>query len=101
MTWSYEAANARTRSRTSVDVDRRIYALVADTGQLYGLSDRESGVLLGGALGTPSKAVATELGCSSKTVDEYWRRIYRKTGCSSRQEIIALLLRRAVTVPSR
>jgi DNA-binding CsgD family transcriptional regulator len=35
---------------------------------------------------------AAELGISPKTVDELWRRTYKKLDCRSRTEVLALLL---------
>jgi DNA-binding CsgD family transcriptional regulator len=70
----------------------RLSRLVEQLGARHGLTRREMQVLEGTALGRTTKAVASDLLCSPKTVEEYWRRIYVRFKIASRQEIIALLL---------
>jgi len=57
-----------------------------------GLSRREAQVVTAGIRGLHTKATAAELGLSPKTVDELWRRVYRKFGCSSRIEVLSRIL---------
>lgn len=57
------------------------------------LSPREQQVLRAGARGLDTKITAAELGISPKTVDELWRRVYRKFGCRSRIEVLSRLFR--------
>jgi DNA-binding CsgD family transcriptional regulator len=56
------------------------------------LSSRERDVAVAGARGLDTKSTAVELGLSPKTVDEIWRRLYRKFGCKSRVEVLSRLL---------
>ena len=63
--------------------------LVSRVGGRHGLALREVEVLKLSACGFGSKEIAGQLGCSPKTVDEYWRRIYFKWGSRSRQRIVA------------
>src|SRR5262245_3136706 len=56
-----------------------------------GLCRREIQIVVAGARGLQTKATAAELGLSPKTVDELWRRVYRKIDCSSRLEVLAHL----------
>lgn len=60
------------------------------------LSHRERQVAVGGALGLDTKATAYALGLSPKTVDEFWRRVYRKLNCRSRSEVLSRLLKFAL-----
>lgn len=55
------------------------------------LSRREEQIVAAAARGLDTKATAAELGLSPKTVDEYWRRVYRKFGSRSRLEVLARL----------
>jgi DNA-binding NarL/FixJ family response regulator len=59
------------------------------------LSRRESEVLAAAAKGLCTKAIALSLGISGKTVDYFWKRIFKKLGAASHAEVMALLLRRA------
>ena len=58
----------------------------------FRLSDREADVVRLASLGHGCKEIAYELGCRSPTIDIYWTRIYRKTGCRSHLEVMAALL---------
>ena len=78
----------------------RIEQLLTSLRLARALSARERQVVVGGARGLDTKSTAAELGLSPKTVDEVWRRIYRKFNCKSRVEILARLLASAL-VPSR
>jgi DNA-binding NarL/FixJ family response regulator len=53
------------------------------------LSRREAEIVAAAVHGLDTKATASALGLSPKTVDEYWRRTYRKFGCGSRIQILA------------
>ena len=55
------------------------------------LSPREVQIVIAAITGLDTKATAAALGLSPKTVDEYWRRTYRKLRCSSRIEVLARL----------
>jgi len=61
------------------------------------LSRRERQVAAGCALGLDTKATAAELGLSPKTVDEFWRRVYRKLNCHSRIEVLSIILSQVLT----
>jgi DNA-binding CsgD family transcriptional regulator len=91
-----EIAKARTVDQSVGSFDDairvRFGSLVARISAAYRLTPRETEVLRGAALGRSTKAVASDLLCSPKTVEEYWRRIYRRFDLASRQEILARLL---------
>ena len=76
----------------------RIIATFSDD---YALSRRERQVVLLTSMGIHTKAVAAELGCSLKTVEAYWLRIYHKTTVRSRLELMSQLLERASNLVRR
>ncbi len=43
-----------------------------------------------------TKEIAHRLGCAPSTVDEYWKRIYKKTGADSKLAVLSRLLVRAL-----
>ena len=57
-----------------------------------GLSPRECEVLALAARGRCNKEIASTLSISTKTVDYFWKRIFKKLGCGSHVEVMALLL---------
>ena len=65
-------------------------------GARFSFSTREKDVLRLTASGMHTKAVAAELGCASKTVEEYWKRMFQKAAQNSRQLIIAMVLAEAL-----
>jgi DNA-binding CsgD family transcriptional regulator len=72
--------------------------VVARYRREFGLSERETQVVLLASLGRNCKEIAFDLGCRPPTVDIYWTRIYRKTGCGSHLEVLAALLRISTSV---
>ncbi len=66
-------------------------------GARFSLASREREVLLLTASGMHTKAVASALGCSTKTVEEYWKRIFQKVSQHSRQLIIAMVVAEALS----
>jgi DNA-binding CsgD family transcriptional regulator len=58
----------------------------------YGLSRRETEVVGAGTFGYCTKETAVVMACSAKTVDELWRRVYKKIRCDSRLAVMARLL---------
>jgi DNA-binding CsgD family transcriptional regulator len=56
------------------------------------LSAREREVVAAAVRGLDTKVTAAELGVSPKTIDELWRRIYRKFRCNSRVAVLSRLL---------
>jgi len=60
-----------------------------------GLTRREKEVLMAAAQGKCTKEIAVDLGLSGKTVDYFWKKIFRKLRCGSQGQVMALLLRRA------
>ncbi len=64
------------------------------------LSARETDVVELASLGHGCKEIAFQLGCRPPTVDVYWTRIYRKTGCRSHLEVMAALLKMSVGAPA-
>ena len=75
--------------------------LIERIGARYSLTNREREILRLSATGMHTKAVACNLTCSPKTVEEHWRRILRKTRIASRSEVIALVLTEALASPVR
>jgi DNA-binding NarL/FixJ family response regulator len=59
------------------------------------LSRRELEIVDAAVRGLGTKATAADLDLSPKTVDEYWRRVYRKFRCTSRIEVLARLFKSA------
>lgn len=53
------------------------------------LSPMERSVLLAATRGAEDKQIAGSLGCSISTVRTMWKRIYQKTGLTSRRRLIA------------
>jgi DNA-binding CsgD family transcriptional regulator len=75
----------------------RLFALMEQFAARYGLSPREHEALCWGVRGYPSKNIAHEMHCSTRTVEEYWRRIFVKAGMRSKCQILAELVRMATT----
>jgi DNA-binding CsgD family transcriptional regulator len=59
----------------------------------YGITSREQAVINQALDGIPTKQIATRLHVSPHTVNDHFRAIYRKTGLSGRDELIAGLSR--------
>lgn len=59
------------------------------------LSGREAEWLRNVAAGVPSKELAAAMRCSPHTVTTYARRVLRKAGCRSQQEVLVAILRAA------
>jgi DNA-binding CsgD family transcriptional regulator len=76
---------------------RQLAVLIAGFARRCGLTNRESQILELSALGLMSKEIAGRLAVSPKTVDEHWRRIYRKWGHNSRPKILAEILTEALS----
>ena len=72
-------------------------ALVDRVGDRYRLSEKERAVVRLTARGLHTKAVAAELGCSPKTVEEHWKRMFEKIPGRSRQVVVALVLFEAIS----
>ena len=61
---------------------------------IHALSSREAEVLDAATDGLQNKEIATRIDCKVSTVVTYWKRIFEKTGCHTRGEVLGLLLRR-------
>jgi len=70
-----------------------LVAFIERFGRCYGLSPQQLNLLHFAATGVARKESAARSGCSVKTVEEHWRRIYHKTGCASELQVVAILLR--------
>lgn len=57
----------------------------------YGLSSRESQILVQATKGHTMAAIGEKMGLSGNTVRTYMRRVYTKTGVDSKQELISLI----------
>jgi DNA-binding CsgD family transcriptional regulator len=60
------------------------------------LSTREREVINLALQELHTKEIAHRLGCAPSTIDEYWKRIYRKTGAGSKLAVLSRLLIRAL-----
>ncbi|HEX2881293.1 MAG TPA: helix-turn-helix transcriptional regulator [Polyangiaceae bacterium] len=65
-------------------LDERLFRVA----QRYTLTARESEVLLRLATGLSNKEIAADLGCSRRTVEVHVTNILKKSGCSSRLELV-------------
>jgi DNA-binding CsgD family transcriptional regulator len=77
--------------RVSADLRKIVNELASESG----LSERETEVARLAAEGLVTKEIARKLGLSEKTVDQYWHRIYEKTGLRSQREFLIALLKRS------
>jgi DNA-binding CsgD family transcriptional regulator len=75
----------------------RLQYVVGLVATRYTLGRQERRVLLRAAAGIDTKEIAHDLGCSPKTVEEYWMRILRKSGLQSRNRVIAEILAEALS----
>jgi DNA-binding NarL/FixJ family response regulator len=69
-----------------------LWLLLAGLSLERELTARECEVVVAAIRGLDTKTTAGELGVSPKTVDEMWRRVYRKFRCRSRVEVLSRLL---------
>ena len=69
--------------------------VLASVARERGLSLREVDVLSSTCLSRSTKEIADLLRISPKTVEYYWERMFKKLGCRSKVDAIALLYRRA------
>jgi DNA-binding CsgD family transcriptional regulator len=70
----------------------RILFIMQAFGKRYGLSDRETQVLVYFAEGCCRKEAAHALGCSAATINTYWRRILAKVRVDSPERLLANLI---------
>jgi DNA-binding NarL/FixJ family response regulator len=102
---SPQVAAADALGHTSADersVLDQIATVVARFSRLRKLSARETEIIrLAGVEGRAIKEIAAVLDASRKTIEQYWSRIYLKTGCHSQLEVVAALFRSAVRPPER
>jgi DNA-binding CsgD family transcriptional regulator len=82
-------------SHSLANASRAADAAIREFARHHELSKREHEVLALGARGLIAKEIAAEIGCSARTVEEYWSRIFLKVGIRSRAAILAKLLERA------
>jgi DNA-binding CsgD family transcriptional regulator len=63
---------------------------VATFAAAYALSGRECELIeVAAGVGVSNKQIAARLGCSVRTIEVYWTRVFRKVGLRSRGEILA------------
>jgi DNA-binding CsgD family transcriptional regulator len=67
-------------------------------GDRFSFTRRERDVLRLTASGMHTKAVASALGCASRTVEEYWKRMFQKAGQNSRQLLTAMVVAEALSL---
>lgn len=90
---------AALRHLVKVLVDkRRFRTVVVDFARAKDtrFSEREIDVILGAVDGNGYKGTGADLGVQTSTVASYWMRIFRKTGCDTKDKVIAELFRFAV-----
>jgi DNA-binding CsgD family transcriptional regulator len=68
-------------------------AVVEAFSATYGLSAQQSEVLRLTVSGLHAKEVADRLGCSRRTIDAHWTRIFAKTETNSQIAVLASLIR--------
>jgi DNA-binding NarL/FixJ family response regulator len=73
--------------------DEEIQRLVGEFGVEVSLSPRQLEIVTLAVGGLARKEIAFRLGCSLKTIEGYWRRIYEKAGCRSDAEVVARFIR--------
>jgi DNA-binding NarL/FixJ family response regulator len=80
----------------------RAEAVLGVVARDLGLSRRELDVLAATCRGRTTKEIAFALQLSTKTVEHYWERMFKKLHCGSKVEAMALLFRRSCSiVPGR
>ena len=71
----------------------RTAELIAERfGESHGLSRRERQVIGLTMQGLCTKEIEFLLGCSRKTIEQYWYRIYAKLGRHGREQVMAALV---------
>ena len=70
----------------------RFVAVLDAFARAHGLSRRERSVLSLAADAVRDKEIAGRLGCTAKTMDALWRRIYAKTGLRAHDAVLAGIL---------
>jgi DNA-binding NarL/FixJ family response regulator len=60
------------------------------------LSERETAVLKGLAEGRSYKEIASELGVTTKSVETYRGRVVKKTGCTTRAELVRYAIQKGI-----
>ena len=88
-----KATNA---SDSTTTTDAPLDLLLTNFRSRHHLSTREAEIVRAAARGLCTKETAAEMDCSPKTIDELWRRVYRKIGCDSRLAVVAQLLASAL-----
>ena len=84
-----EAVARAASPRQSLYIDVRAFAA------RYGLSDRETTVLLGAIAGMDAHTQAASLVCSAGTLATFWHRILKKCAASSQRDVLAAVIRYA------
>jgi DNA-binding CsgD family transcriptional regulator len=81
-------------------VNGRALEIIGQLARERSLTGREYEVLAATARGESTKQIGYALGISANTVAYYWAQIFRKLGCRSQIEVMALLFRRATATGS-
>jgi DNA-binding CsgD family transcriptional regulator len=84
--------SAEPPARAARDESPPLWLLLAGLSLEGDLTLRERQVVMAAINGLDTKMTAAELSVSPKTVDEMWRRVYRKFRCRSRLEVLSRLL---------
>jgi DNA-binding CsgD family transcriptional regulator len=78
--------------RSAAEVRTAAEVLSKKFGDRIGLSRRERQVVALTIRGMCTKEIEAELGCSRKTIEQYWYRIYAKVGCQGRDQVMVALV---------
>ena len=76
-------------------LSRRDDPLVDTYATAMALSSRERQILVLTYRKQSTKQIAEKLRCKEGTLASYWQRIFRKTGCRSKQEVLASIVQHA------
>ena len=87
-----EAIEDGARAATPRLLPAPIQTLLASYAARQSLSRREFQVVEMALLEMHTKEIADQFDCAPSTVEEYWKRIYRKTGAASKVAVISRLL---------
>ena len=71
-----------------ISLDDNVSNATTETKQRYGLTDKETTIIEFLRKGLQNKEIGRELSVSSRTIDNHLYKIYRKTGCQNRTELL-------------
>lgn len=90
---AWRKTTATVGGRGDEGTDIALNKLLEDFGHANRLSRRERQIVMLASTGHRTKEIGAALGCAIQTIGTYWERIYRKTRTTSREMVLALVLR--------